>query len=962
MRKNSFLYNIAADVQQNFGSDTKNLVVVFPSRRSGRVFQRHLAEMSQNPIWSPQITTIDDFFRDNSELSLADPITQLSVLHNVWNKIYQFEQAEPFQQFYFFGKILIRDFDLIDKYLIRAEKIYGQLKELKEIDLSFQPDFEDQEALLQLIQYLASDHREGSPGQKFMKVWKGLSSLYTSYRKTLHEKGLAYSGMIYRDVAEKLETVAFSEKHTFIFAGFNRINRCEHKLFSHLQQKGKAIFYWNEDPYLLKELKKEGGKFLTENLKSFPPRIKTSTDLKNDQKQLQIIPLPFRSLQTQAIVSLMMEKTEEQTSGVVLSDEEMLLPLLWSLPENRPPINVSAGIKLSGSPPYDLMRDLICLYEEAEKNKGEFHYSQLEKIFFNPCFPNLNKLWLQAVKIRTNGKLIDLRTEVFLSPASLTTILSHPVIQEIVQIPSGSSELLQKLLRILELGYELNAEATALIEEENISLMQEIIRSAHQMLIRLRDILSAWPEHPDFQLLKNMLRDLAQSRRIPFKGEPLSGIQLMGALESRNVSYDQLILPSLNEGIQPTNPGQTLIPFTLKKYFGLPTAEDEMADQSYYFWTMLAGAKSIFMLYDSASGGGLKKAEPSRFIQQIKYGDFKNWDYKEETHLSLPLGNNQPNPITVKRSPEIQQQLLDQLKARGLSPTSFLHFLKCELRFYFQFVLGADTEDQISEEVDARIMGSILHDLMEELYKPYNGKMVEASDVLKFKLEYHTILRRKLDKYRKTTDKKLAGHDVAAMNYMGQIAENILDFDLKDTPFIMNEHEKKLEFIKNIKGNEVRFTAKVDRIHLKDDNYIVVDYKTGGDRTEFSLQNIMPLPGNDQDKASNLNSAAIQLLMYCWMLQQSDIELSNHVLHPSIYATRKLNKDFHPELVVKEGKNEAKINTQTEEYQNFILQFEKTLETLLNPNRPFEQTKDEKTCTFCSFKNICMRKGETFFN
>lgn len=963
MRKDSFLYKIAEDVHQRYGKDIRNLVVVFPNRRSGRVFQRHLAQLSDSPIWSPMITTIDDFFREKSDLVLADPLTQLNILHRVWNETYQFEQPEPFQQFYFFGKILIRDFDLIDKYLISGDRIYGQLRDLKEIDLSFQPDFEDHEALKNLIEYLSKKHEEGSPGQKFMKVWNKLGALYQAFKKELSDKGLAYSGMIYKEVANRLEKMSIPNEQHFIFAGFNRINRCEKKLFSLLKDAGKADFYWNEDPLLLNELKKEGGRFLSENLQLFPPAKKTSTNLVKDHKKLEVIPLPFRSLQAQTVVKLMMNTNPKETSGVVLSDEDLLLPLLWSLPENRPAINVSAGIKISTTFAYDLMRDLIELYEEADRNNGEYHYSHLQKIYFNPCFPGLQSEWLKAVKVykevEGGRKLVDLRSEVYFSPEQIKSILPHSLTEILSTTPAGSAELLEKMLKILEVAYELNTEDNPDMEVETVNLTQELIRSAHQMLIRLKDTLSAWPEHPDFQLLKNMLRDLAQSRRLPFKGEPLSGIQLMGALESRNVSYDRLILPSMNEGIQPSNPGQTLIPFTLKKYYGLPTAEDEMADQSYYFWTLVAGAKNLTLLYDNSSGGGLNKAEPSRFIQQIKFGNFDNWDFTSESQLSIPLENNQAGEISIKRTPEIHNQLLSQLKNRGLSPSSLLNFLKCELKFYFNFVIGAGTEEEIAEEVDARISGSILHDLMEELYEPYNNQEVDGEKIKKMKSNLPQVLRKKLDKYRKTAGKELPGHDLVAMNYLHQIADNLLDFDLENAPFTMIAHEKALEFRKELKGQEVRFTAKVDRIHKKDNSTVIVDYKTGGDKPEFKPENVIPLAGNEQEKPYQLNTAAIQLLLYCWMLQQQEEEFRNAVLQPAVYATRQFSDDFDPYLAIDNGKNSpnTRIDTSSELYKTFTEQLEQTLEALLNPNRTFEQTADEKVCTYCEFKNICMREG-----
>jgi ATP-dependent helicase/nuclease subunit B len=273
-----------------------------------------------------------------------------------------------------------------------------------------------------------------------------------------------------------------------------------------------------------------------------------------------------------------------------------------------------------------------------------------------------------------------------------------------------------------------------------------------------------------------MLRDIAQNRRIPFKGEPLSGIQLMGALESRNVSYDHLILPSLNEGVQPSAPGQTLIPYSLKKYFGMPVVEDEMADQSYYFWTLIAGAKSVDILYDNSSSG-MKKSEKSRFVQQIQFGDFDNWGSLQESKLKMPLENNKPEEIVIERTAQIQQQLLEQLVDRGLSPSSLMKFLQCELRFYFQFVLGADEYQDIPEEVDARLSGSILHKTMEDLYKPYRDRELQKEDFKDLELRLPQVLREALKEERRLKGKEIAGHDYVAERYLSKIIKRVLEFD-----------------------------------------------------------------------------------------------------------------------------------------------------------------------------------------
>lgn len=955
MRQNSFLYQVAEKIKTKDPRDMRKLVIVFPNRRSGRVFQRHLAKQANSPLWSPLITTIDDFFKSQSDLTVADPLTQLNSLHRIWNRIS--DKGESFEQFYFFGKILIKDFDLLDKYLVNADKLYSHIKDLKEVEAAFQMTAEDSEGLRRIMEYFSGELKEGSAGDKFMKVWRQLAEIYHRFNRDMREQQLAYSGMIYRDLAENLSQIRTESDTRFVFAGFNRINRCEERLFAFLQKNQLAQFYWNQDPYLTGTLAGEAGKFLVSNLKKFPATSYTGTDLRADQKEFRIIPSSFQSLQAQMVVRLMEERNAanmgtEQKAGVVLNDENLLLPLLWALPKDRIEINVSAGLNLIKTPAYDLMRDIILLREEALRTNGEFHYRNVEKIFLNPYLPGGYKKWMEAVQYLKDGKILDHRDQVYFSAKELLEMMDEPIMEEIFKSDCGAVQLVQSILKVLEYAYELQQSEDE--QGDLITVQQEVMRSGHQVLVKLRDLLTDWPGEVKPALLRNMLRDIAQNRRIPFKGEPLSGIQLMGALESRNVSYDHLILPSLNEGVQPSAPGQTLIPFSLKKYFGMPVVEDEMADQSYYFWTLIAGAKSVDILYDNSSSG-MKKSEKSRFVQQIQFGDFDNWGSMQESKLKMPLENNKPEEIVIERTAQIQQQLLEQLVDRGLSPSSLIKFLQCELRFYFQFVLGADEYQDIPEEVDARLSGSILHKTMENLYKPYCDRELQKGDFKDLKLRLPKVLRETLKEERRLKGKEIAGHDYVAERYLSKIIKRVLEYDCSRSPFTMVEHERKIDLKVVYKGHEIKFGGFVDRIHRDESGYRIVDYKTGGDKLDFKKEQVMPLPGNDVEKASSLNTAAIQLLIYCWLLEKEEERFEKAALYPELYLTRKITEGFTPGLLLKVDKYQEMVNTESEFYRDFTLHLESTLGQLLNPNRPFRQAADQAVCEYCPFNNICMR-------
>ncbi|GEM_PF-1126921 len=960
MRKNSFLYRVAEDIGKRYGGRMKDLTVVFPSRRSGRVFQHHLINQAQAPVWSPEIRTIDELFKSCSQLTEADPLTLVTMLHESWNEVTGLD--EPFEKFYFFGKMMLGDFDLIDKYRITPANIFRHIKDIKEIEEQFQLTEEDSEAFRELKKYFQTERAPNSPGGEFLKSWTSLLPVYHSLKNRLEEEDLAWPGTIYREVASQPERLSKKAKGKYIFCGFNRINRCEQAVFNHLRDTGLAEFYWKDDPLIREDYRQEAGKFLVQNLKNYPPVTPLATNMKADEKEINIIPVNFQSLQVQVVTQLMKEASvEDGKTGLILNDEDILLPLLSSLPENGLKINVSAGLNLIKTPVYDLIRTVIELHENAERNKGDFHYRDIEQVFFNPLLPHFYQKWLNEVKITNeDGKPDDRRSQVFFSLSELSQMEIDELVPKIFKAVKNPVDVVQLLLEVLKDVFEINKEERdeESDTEELTGMYSELIAEAHKVLMRLRETLPAWSKAIQYPLLRNIIRDIAQNRRIPFKGEPLRGIQITGALEARNLGFDHLILPSMNEGIQPAGPRQSLIPFSLKKYFGLPTTEDEMAEQSYYFRSLIAGAKKIDIIYDE-SVSGMRKNEPSRFVQQLIYGDLPNWKIGSGKKLQIPIDNNMPQPIKVPRTPEIQRDLLNQLKERGLSPSRFLDFLTCELRFYFSYILGADEKEMVPEEVDARVQGNILHRVLENLYRNYKDSEVTADhiDLLLKKLpsEVEKVLREE----RKLGNKRMAGHDLVAKRYIEKMVRKVLVFDKQRAPFIIRDHEKRINLELEFDGHPVKFTGFVDRIHETNEGLHIVDYKTGSDASTASKAKIYPIPGNDQEKAGDLNRAFIQTLTYCWLLGQEDPSYQNRELIPEIYTTRALGSNYNPVLKLKEprAREEEMLTTSHEFYGPFVEQLKESVGRLLDGERPFLQAKDERVCKYCVFRNICMRGG-----
>ena len=244
----TFLEEVAEDLYQRYGETLSHCRILFPSRRARIFFEEALAERIDRPIWQPHYSSIDELMGDLAGLHLGDKLRLVTELY----KVYRTYHDEPFDKFYFWGEMLLADFDMIDKYRIDADQLFSNMTELKELetDLSYLTP-RQQEIIKRFWSSLGPEDSLSEQKQRFLYIWRTLPKVYHTYRKRLLELGIAYGGMLQRKAVERLESGAakIEENQHFVIAGFNALSSCERALFRHLQLQAKCDFYWDSDRY-----------------------------------------------------------------------------------------------------------------------------------------------------------------------------------------------------------------------------------------------------------------------------------------------------------------------------------------------------------------------------------------------------------------------------------------------------------------------------------------------------------------------------------------------------------------------------------------------------------------------------------------------------------------------------------------------------------------------------------------
>lgn len=954
-----FLYQVASLFYEKWEAEVSRLAFVFPNRRTGLFFQKYLSEVADIPLFSPTILTINDLFIQLSGKQSADRISMLFILYDIY--IRQSGSTETFDEFLYWGEMLLNDFDDIDKYMANARMLFSNVTDLREIENDF--DFLSDEQIAAIRSFWSSFYPRGdTPNQQqFLAVWQVLYDLYEEFRATLAAEGKGYEGMIFREVVESMERGESPDLpyEQIVFVGLNALSVSEERFLAQLQKRKIADFYWDYVSDKVTDPDNKASYFVSRNLKSFPSSMKLPPEEKV-KTEIEVIGIPSGIGQAKHVYTLLsdwckeaeMSSEEALRTAVILPDEHLLIPVLNAIPEQIRRINVTMGYPLAGTPVASLIEYILAL----QKNVRYIDRNPL--FYFRDVLPVLNHRYILSTSPEIISSLVKEITENNKIYISHTELEKTPLLEILFTPVTGVEAFSDYLIKVLE---ELNKVMSALSDEEEEDapqrtndLEQEFIFHYFTTVNRMKEVMKDARIEMKIDTFFRLLKRVTDTITIPFHGEPLSGLQIMGVLETRALDFDRLIILSMNEGIFPQRKAaNSFIPYNLRRGFGLPTYEHQDSVWAYHFYRLIERASHVSLLYDTRSNG-LQTGEVSRFVHQLHY------------HYEVPMrdklvvynvSSSKTPPLAVPKREDIMRRLDAYRKggSKAISASAINTYLDCPLKFYFSVVEGIREEEEVSETIESDVFGSILHKVMEELYKPFQGKMVTV-DLLKAirkdtALLTGAIARAFASEFFKTeVVRSLTGQNYLIGEMIRKYVEKILERDGKLTPFVYIESERKINGLISLSDHsEIRLKGFIDRVDEVLDAIRIIDYKSGSGTTTFSsIESLFNKEEKDRAKA------VMQVFMYCWMYAHFT-ENKGKTIQPGIYYVRSLFSDpFDPSVYhrIERGKSEK-----VEDFSGYAQAFEEglrgCLDEIFNPEIPFTQTPTGKACSYCPFKGIC---------
>lgn len=908
-----FLKAAAQHIVHTRGGKINELNIVFVSRRAQIYFENELASI--NSSYKPTYFTIDKFISEmRPNIVAADKITLITELYNIYK---EFVATESFDKFYSFAQLLISDFDTVDRYMVPAQQLYSNISDIKDLD-----DFADDNAHSAAVNFWRTFQKSKSQDheqKQFLKIWQSLYQIYSKYKQQLASMGIAYQGMIYRQVAENVPQNATG---SYIFVGLNALSTSEQRILKTIQKQADTSFYWDYSQSWIESPDTEAGYFIRQNLQQFPqaPNFDYAEQNKSDI-ELKVIDTPSEILQCKIVGQELLRIKEAQNgvigaeTAVILTDENLLQPLLYSIPDSITSFNISMGYPLSSTFAYQFLECLIALDKSSRISGGqiEFYHADIERILLHPYIAQ-DEI---ARKIRTSAAF-------YITSNDLAEIAP---LQATLWRKSGT------LFGYLCAGIEhLNASSDDGKDEGDIG--NETINGNEKMLLgtllgHLKSFTATIAKCKidiSKPLYITLLKEYLTAQTIDFEGFSGQGVQILGILESRSLDFKNIIILSLSDDNFPSaRPAASYIPITLREGFSMPSLAEHSAIWSFYFFRLLQRAQSMTMLYCSSADNNTS-GEASRYILQLKY--CSNHKIEFESVVMDTVKSAIPTKIEVAKTAEMTTSLL----FRKYSPTAICRYIDCPIKFYFNDVAEIKPPQEQDETISALDLGNALHKVMEGLNTAtkIDKSLIESTinDYLRQVLSYKIDLNQGSALILKTT--------------LQRMVENIVDYDANYSEFATIYKEQSIE----ASVGKYHLKGTVDRIDkLHDGGLRVVDYKSGADKPKIKSIDALFAPD-----PQGHNAAALQTLIYCYAVAQN----YNENVTPALYTARKMGADgFSPLLHIGSAPIEqitSEINTQIETNTAAVI------ERICDPETPFTQTEYPKEkCTYCVYNAICRR-------
>lgn len=924
MSNTTFLSKLTDELISLYPDTLSDITIVLPSKRARVFLIENIQSKLSKPIFAPTILSIEEFIQDISGLRTVDSMEVLFEFYNVYTSITEKKDVQDFETFSHWAKTAIQDFNEIDRYLLNQKHVFSYLKDveaLKRWDLE----------LNQTTKLIDST----------LEFWHKLPLYYESFYKHLLEKGIGYQGLLYRESIANLEgfTNDLSTSKKIIFAGFNALNQAEERIFQHLLLHEKALVYWDidysilQDPFhdaglFIRKYQKESKQFANQSFKWIETHFENS-------KNIQIIGTPKTVGQTK-IVGNLIEKIQSknpdlQNTAVVLGDENLLLPVLYNLPETVESLNITMGYPSKNNPAQLLIAKIFKLHVNAKQrneNQYTFYYKEVLDILNHA----LIEPYIDAKKVEN---VIKYNNFTFFSNEKLFQLYEehksndfNPLFELIFsKWNDNANEIAAKLSKVL-----LTIKSHLTNENQEDIITKAFLHSIYEVLNRITTFIDKYQSITSLTSLFAIYKQVVDLAEVSFEGKPLSGLQVMGVLESRVLDFENVIVTSVNEGKFPSGKSaNSFIPYDIKRELGLPTFREKDAIYSYHFYHLLYRAKNIYLIYNSENSDGIDAGEKSRFLTQLEI-DFPK-------HITKNTIYNAHLPSLAYESIKIEktQSVLDRLKEiateKGFSPSSLTSYIRNPIQFYTQRILRIREIDEVEENIAVNTLGTVIHETLKHLYNPYIGKYLSISDIDKMLdlVETETIKQFK-EIYKEGEIKK--GKNLLAFEVAKQNAEQFLKMERKDVEagtaikILFLEHTLEGEIIDKSLPYAIKIAGNVDRIELRDNKIRIIDYKTG--KVEARTLKVDDFTELITDiKYEKI----IQLLCYALMFENNQ-EYKDYPVEAGIISFKNMKAGFMPFGL-------GKRNSIHEITKETIIAFKTSIlgliQEILNPEIPFEE-------------------------
>lgn len=955
MRK-TFLEYVAEDLLKKYGTDLSRITLVFPNKRASLFLNEHLARMANGPLWSPVYTTISQLFRDRSERVVADNIKLVCDLYRIY--VQCTGTTETLDHFYGWGMLMLSDFDDIDKNLADATDVFRNLSNIHELDdVSYLS--EDQREVLKRFFSNFSDDYNTELKNRFLQLWQNFGNIYNSFNAHLQEEGLAYEGALYREVVNN--DLATYDADTYIFVGFNMLQKVEQKLFTLLAKAGKAKFYWDFDRYYMEGANNEAGYYIRQYLEAFPNELFNRDDeIYNNfrtEKELRFISASTETIQGRFVGHWLQNEDfvrAGRKTAVVLCDENLLQTVVHSLPSEVENVNITTGFPLAQSPVSSFVNALINLQTIGYTKSAErYRLQYVRAVLRHPYSLFLSDNCTEQLRtLEEHHTYYPSRQEMAVDEG-LTLIFAN-LEEGVADVQTYHAKLVDWILSMLKTVGKRT-------QETDDHLMKEAIYRMYTLFNRLHELIVSGDLSVDLITLLRLITQLVQSTSIPFHGEPAIGLQVMGVLETRNIDFDNVLLLSCNEGNMPKGVNDaSFIPYAIRKAHSLTTIDHKVAIYSYYFHRLLQRAQNITILYNNATEDG-HTGEMSRFMLQMLV---------ESGHkiqrLSLQAGQmpNVLQPHAVEKTDSIMQQLM---KLDKLSPTAINRYLRCQLLFFYNTVAGLKESDEETDDIDNRTFGNIFHKGSQLIYEQLmDANFTVSENAIKDFLAEKSALQRIVDRTFNEELFKVAnanqhpqynGLQLINRGVIISYLKKLLQMDLSLTPFRILAMEKPVEqeVVFNVDGKAHTLTIggyvdRLDEVEEGNGKVIrVVDYKTGR-KPQTAVAAFEDIFSGDK-VTKNHADYYLQTFLYAAIVRDS-LKWNKQKLpvSPALLFIQQASAEEN-DPVLRVGKE--RINDIAVYHNDFWAHLKALLSEIFNKERAFMPTKDRERCTRCPYKQVC---------